>query len=83
MSALGFVEVPFLSITAVVADAAVKSADVRLLGIETTGNENLMIRLAGGVAAVQSALAAASLCAEKMGATSYYPAIIQPNQIQI
>jgi microcompartment protein CcmL/EutN len=79
MSALGFVEVPFLSITAVVADAAVKSADVRLLGIETTGNENLMIRLAGGVAAVQSALAAASLCAEKMGAKAVVNCIANPD----
>ena len=55
MSALGFIEIPFLSITAVVADAAVKSANARLLGIETTGNENLMVRLTGDVAAVQSA----------------------------
>ena len=43
MTALGFVETPFFSITALVADEAVKAADVRLLGIETTGNENLMI----------------------------------------
>jgi microcompartment protein CcmL/EutN len=79
MSALGFVEVPFLSITAVVADAAVKSADVRLLGIETTGNENLMIRLAGGVAAVQSALESASVCAEKMGAKAVANCIANPD----
>ena len=53
--ALGFAEVPFLSITALVADAMVKAADVHLLGIETTGNENLQIRIQGGVSSVQAA----------------------------
>ena len=56
MNALGFIEIPFFGITAAVADAAVKSARVRLLGIETTGNESLMIRLGGDVESVQSAL---------------------------
>jgi microcompartment protein CcmL/EutN len=51
-----------------VADVAVKSAKVRLLGIETTGNENLMIRLAGEVAAVQSALEVGAQRGEEMGA---------------
>lgn len=68
MSALDFIEIPFFGITAVVADVAVKSAKVRLLGIETTGNENLMIRLAGEVAAVQSALEVGAQRGEEMGA---------------
>ena len=79
MSALGFIEIPFLSITAVVADAAVKSANVRLLGIETTGNENLMVRLTGDVAAVQSALAAATVCAETMGTKAVVNCIANPD----
>jgi len=54
--ALGFAEIPSLSITAVIADQVVKEADVRLLGIETTGNERLMLRLEGEVAAVEAAL---------------------------
>jgi carbon dioxide concentrating mechanism protein CcmO len=79
MNALGFVEIPFFGITAVVADVAVKSANVRLLGIETTGNENLMIRLAGNVAAVQSALDAAAQCAEEMGAKAIVKCLANPD----
>ena len=60
-------ETPGFVITALVADEAMKVANVRLLGIETTGNENLMIRLEGEVAAVQSALAAAENRAEQLG----------------
>ncbi|MSU70338.1 MAG: BMC domain-containing protein [Opitutaceae bacterium] len=66
--ALGFIECPFLSITAMVADHAVKVAAVRLLGIETTGNERLMVRLEGEVAAVAAALAAAKERALQLGA---------------
>lgn len=40
--ALGFAEIPFLSIAAAVADQVVKAANVRLLGIETTGSQNLL-----------------------------------------
>jgi microcompartment protein CcmL/EutN len=79
MSALGFIEIPFFGITAVVADVAVKSAKVRLLGIETTGNENLMIRLTGDVAAVQSALAAAAQRAGEMGANAVVNCIANPD----
>jgi microcompartment protein CcmL/EutN len=79
MSALGFIEVPFFGITAVVADEAVKSAKVRLLGIETTGNKNLIIRLAGGVAAVQSALDAGAQRAEEMGAKAIVKCIANPD----
>ena len=57
MKALGFAEIPFFSIAAVVADQVVKAAQVRLLGIETTGNENLMLSLEGDVASVETALA--------------------------
>lgn len=79
MSALGFIEIQFFSITAVVADVAVKSAEVRLLGIETTGNENLMIRLAGDVAAVQPALDAGERRAEEMGAKAVVKCIANPD----
>ena len=61
------------------ADVAVKSAEVRLLGIETTGNENLMIRLAGDVAAVQAALAAGERRAEKMGVKAVVKCIANPD----
>src|SRR5688572_6727094 len=67
--ALGLAEAAFLSITAVIADVMVKAADVRLLGIETTGNENLQIRVEGSVASVSAALAAAEERAAQLGTT--------------
>lgn len=77
--ALGFAEIPFFSITALVADEAVKAANVRLLGIETTGNENLMIKLEGGVAAVAAALAAAERRAEQLGAKAVIRCLANPD----
>ena len=65
--ALGFAELPFFSITAVIADEVVKEAGVRLLGIETTGNERLMLRLEGAVAEVTAALAYAERRASELG----------------
>ena len=78
MTALGFVETPGFSITALVADEAVKAANVRLLGIETTGNENLMIRLAGDVASVQAALTAAERRAEQLGSRATVRCLARP-----
>ena len=65
--ALGFAEIPFLSITAVIADQVVKEAGVRLLGIETTGCDKLMLRLQGDVAAVTAALVFAERRATELG----------------
>ena len=67
-SAIGLVEVGFLSISALVADEMVKAADVALLGFETTGNERLQIRVRGAVAAVDAALRAAEARAAELGA---------------
>jgi len=78
MTALGLVETPGFSITALVADEAVKAANVRLRGIETTGNENLMIRLAGEVAAVQAALLAAERRAEQLGSRALVSCLARP-----
>ena len=78
MTALGFIELPFFSITALVADEAVKAAKVRLLGIETTGNENLLIRLAGDAAAVQSALDASEHRAERLGVRATVSCLSRP-----
>src|SRR3954462_6148783 len=50
-----------------VADAMVKAADVRLIGIESTGNEKLQIRVEGGVAAVLAALQSAEERAQQLG----------------
>ncbi len=76
--ALGFAEIPFLSLTAVIADQVVKAANVRLLGIETTGNENLMLRLQGDVAAVETALAFAETRAQELGVTATVRCLSRP-----
>jgi len=76
--ALGFAEIPFVSLTAIVADRVVKSAPVRLLGIETTGNENLLLRLEGDVAAIETALALAETCAEQLGVTARVRCLARP-----
>lgn len=76
--AIGLVEVPFLSVAAVVADAAVKAAGVRLLGMEATGNERILIRLAGTVAAVEGALALAAEVAARLGGPAVVKTIGRP-----
>jgi microcompartment protein CcmL/EutN len=78
MSALGFIEVPFLSVAAVVADAAAKAARVRILGFEATGNENILIRLGGGIADVEAALATADEFAARLGSSAVVQAIARP-----
>ena len=77
-AALGLVEVPFLSLTMLVADHVLKSAGVHLLGIETTGNQNLAIRLAGDVASVMAALAAAETRARDLGAAAVTRCLPRP-----
>lgn len=76
--ALGFAEIPFLSLAAVVADQVVKAAPVRLLGIETTGNENLMLRLEGDVAAVEAALGFAERRTQELGGTARVKCLARP-----
>ena len=69
MQALGFIEAPFLSISAMLAQEAATAADVHILGFESTGNENLLIRLAGDVAQIRAALDAAEKLAPQLGAS--------------
>jgi microcompartment protein CcmL/EutN len=76
--ALGFAEIPFFAITAIVSDRMVKAASVRLLGIETTGNENLLIRVEGEVAAVQAALEVAEQSAAKLGTSAVVSLLANP-----
>lgn len=78
MTALGFVEVPFLSVAAVVADAAAKGARVSILGFEATGNEKILIRLGGGVADVEEALAEADATAIRLGSPATVQSIPRP-----
>lgn len=52
------------------AQEAANAADVRILGFESTGNENILIRLAGDVSQVRAALDAAELLAPALGVPS-------------
>lgn len=70
MLSLGFIEAPFLSISAMLAQEAANAADVRILGFEATGNENVLIRLAGDVSQVRAALHAAESLAPRLGVES-------------
>lgn len=70
MTALGFIEAPFLSISAMLGQEAANAADVRILGFEATGNENVLIRVAGDVDQVRAALDAAEALAPKLGVES-------------
>jgi microcompartment protein CcmL/EutN len=78
MTALGFIEVPFLSVAAVVADAAAKAAGVNILGFEATGNENVLIRLNGGISDVEAALDTADATAVRLGSSAVVQAIARP-----
>lgn len=79
MNALGFIEVPFLSVAAVVADAAAKAARVSILGFEATGNENILIRLGGGgVSDIEAALSVADATATRLGTSAIVQAIARP-----
>jgi microcompartment protein CcmL/EutN len=66
--ALGFVEIPFLSVTLLVADQIVKGAAVRLLGFESPGNGSILVRIEGEVSAVKAALERAEEYAGRLGA---------------
>ncbi len=74
----GFVEVAFLSVAVVVADRIVKASGARLLGIETTGNERLMLRLQGDLPAVQCALAEAETCVNDLKCSATVASIPRP-----
>jgi microcompartment protein CcmL/EutN len=78
MQALGFIEAPFLSISAMLAHEAATAADVHILGFESTGNENLLIRLSGEVAQVRAALDAAEKLAPQLGASIVTGTIPRP-----
>lgn len=67
VSALGFIEVPFFSIAVVVADGVVKTSGVHILGFDTSGSEEIVIRIAGGVSEVADALETAEESARKLG----------------
>jgi len=56
-SPLGLVELSSWSLPALLADGACRHAPVRLLGMESTGGDSVMVKLAGAQAALEAALA--------------------------
>jgi len=80
MSVLAFAETPFLSITALVADAMLKAAKIELLGFEPTGSETIMIRIASEQRdAAECALAAAEREALRLGARAVTAILSRPD----
>lgn len=66
--ALGLIETVGLTAATEAADAAVKSANVRLIGYENTrGGGLITIKVEGDVGAVNAAVAAAKMAASKVG----------------
>jgi microcompartment protein CcmL/EutN len=78
MQALGFIEAPFLSISAMLAQEAATAADVHILGFESTGNEYLIVRLTGDVSQVHAALDAVENLAPQLGASIITGTIPRP-----
>jgi len=60
-------ETPFLSITAMVCDAALKSANVRLLSLEPIGTEVILSRFSGDAGSVRAAVEVGIKRAKELG----------------
>jgi microcompartment protein CcmL/EutN len=78
MSAIAFLEIPFFSVTALVADHVAKAAGVRLLGFEGVGDERILVRLGGDIGALRSALDAAEAFSAALGAPIISTYIARP-----
>jgi microcompartment protein CcmL/EutN len=66
-SALGFIETVGLAAAIAAADAALKAADVRLIGREKSkGQGCITVKITGDVSAVQAAISAAKVAAEEV-----------------
>ena len=80
MRVLAFAETPFLSITALVADAMLKAADIELLGFEPTGSETIVIRIAAAEpGTAEAALLAATCEANRLGVSATTSLLARPH----
>jgi ethanolamine utilization protein EutM len=78
--ALGLIEAIGLVTAIEAADAAVKSANVTLLGYENTkGGGKITVKLVGGVGAVKAAVAAGVASASRIGRIYSYQVIPRPH----
>lgn len=67
---LGFVEVEYLSITFLIADAMAKEADIHILGLEPLGTEKILIRICADTPSkIQAALDLAEEKARTIGSS--------------
>jgi carbon dioxide concentrating mechanism protein CcmO len=73
---LGLLETPFLSVTALACDAALKAADVALLSLEPIGTEVILSRFAGDPGSVRAALEAADARVKSLGSKVVSSAIL-------
>lgn len=79
--ALGLIESKGFVSAIEAADAALKAADVRLLGYEMTKGQGLItIKLEGNVSAIETAVATASAAASKLGALVSAHVIPRPHE---
>lgn len=67
MNALGLIEVIGYPCAIDAADAAAKAANIKVLGISKVGSGIMTVQLSGDVGAINSAVAAGSLSASKIG----------------
>jgi microcompartment protein CcmL/EutN len=84
MQALGFIEAPFLSISAVLAqeaatDAMLKAADVKIVGEEKIGAAYVTVIVSGNVAAVSAAIEAGKQAVGSLGKVIAAHVIARPH----
>jgi microcompartment protein CcmL/EutN len=69
MSALGFIEIPHICISAIAADVMCKASNVTILGFEPTGIETIVVRIgADSPDSIEAALDAGEMETERLGA---------------
>ncbi len=79
VQALGCFECSFFSITAMLADVAIQTADVVLHSFEVTGGDSLLVKLLGNHAQVEVALAAVQKNSNLLGAGAITHIIARPS----
>ncbi|MDN5324001.1 MAG: ethanolamine utilization protein EutM [Clostridia bacterium] len=79
-NALGLIEAVGLPVAIEAADTAIKSADVKLIGIElTNGGGLVVVKLLGDVGAIKAAVSSGAKAAEKVGKIWATHVIPRPN----
>lgn len=78
---LGFIEVEFLSVTCLIADAMAKESDVQLLGLEPLGTESILIRIVSDTLSnIQAALDKADGLARELGSSCNSTILARPHK---